>query len=110
MHISSFDLGKLKNSTTHEMERVAFEIEILAERNPEVAADLQNIVTLLLDVVESYDEVIQEEKAQSWSEGYFESESIHGDSYDDGYNDGHREGREEGYLDGVADSVTGEDE
>lgn len=88
--LSLYDLSRLRNSNLYGVEYVAREIEAIYENNPDLEADLNNLVTLILDVVDHAESEIEEK---------------YSDGYDDGYDDGYEAGHADGYSEGFSEAL-----
>lgn len=84
---------------------IAYQLEAMMDKAPELADDFDNLSTAILDLVNDIEDIKQEQYDQGYdeghAEGYAEAEWQYSDRYDEGFEDGRQEGYEDGFQEGL---------
>lgn len=83
---------------------LAYQLEAMQDKAPELADDFDNLQTVISDLVEDVETNESDAYDRGFddghSEGYSDAEFENMNNYDEGYEDGKSEGYEEGFNDG----------
>jgi len=88
---------------------LAYQLEVLAEKEPELVDDLDNLADLIVFTLDEEESRVEDAydngHGDGYSEGYADGEFEYSGQYDEGYADGRSDGYDTGYDEGHADGV-----
>jgi flagellar biosynthesis/type III secretory pathway protein FliH len=79
---------------------LAYQLEAMREKAPELEDDFDNLTSLILALAEEKEDAYDEGKEAGYDEGYSECEWDMSNEWQAGYDEGYEEGKDEGYDDG----------
>lgn len=79
---------------------LAYQLEAMHDKATELEDDLDNVATIVLNLIDDLTIDHEEEISRAYDEGYSDSEWENSNSADDAYNDGFEDGKADGYNEG----------